>query len=115
MSRKKQKISGMHTHMLLWNLRAMENSAAYAPEQLRDEYIAKRDELAPQYRAELDKRGAEYPKTLDDADWEIALARALGFDEPQPRKVGRKDTASGKMMQLTEVWDAARRTYVIRQ
>lgn len=115
MARKKADLSKMHTHMLLWNLQALENSAVGAPEEIRDNHVARRDELAPQYRAELERRGVEYPKTLDDADWEIAMAKAMGLSEPRPRKVGRFDAKSGKHIQIVQVWDAEQRCYVVQQ
>jgi hypothetical protein len=112
-ARKLKKLTGMHTHQLLCNLRAMEKNAVNAPVESRASYAAGRDAWAPQYRAELESRGVKYPTTLDEADWEIALAKALGYAMPPPRKFGRY--VNGKIVELTQVWDPVARCYETRQ
>jgi hypothetical protein len=110
MANKELKLAAMHTHMLLWNLRAMENSARHAPVRVRAEYETTRDQQAPQYRAELAKRGVECPDPTDEGGWQIALAKALGHERPQPRKVGIS-APNGGFSEVVEVWSDERRQY----
>lgn len=79
-----KKAQKVHTHLLLWNLRALRNNVAYAPELYegyRQSFIENHDALAPIYEAELKARGITVPAGPEtDAnreEWETALAEAL--------------------------------------
>jgi len=112
---KKLKLTDMSTHQLLWNLKAVQNNAIHAPKSMRASCVSECNAVAPRYRTELERRGVKYPKTLDEADWEIALAQALGFSEPRPRKKGTYDRTTGAIGEVVQVWDAQQRRYVTQQ
>jgi len=107
----KSTVSKMSSAKLLGILRALRSNARHADRDLRPGYVAERDRLEPLYRTELDKRGVSYPKSLSEADWEIAIAKAMGFKRPQPQQVG-KYAKGGNLIEVTEVWSDKRKRYV---
>lgn len=112
---KRINVAKMTTHMLLWNLRSLENNAIHSPVTVRKSHIERCDEFAPLYRAELRSRKVEIPDLSDDGGWEIALAKALGFSMPHPRKTGRHDPVTKRFIETTQVWDPQQRAYVTQQ
>jgi hypothetical protein len=104
------KLKSVHTHMLLWNLLALENNALYSPLHSIPDAVKQRDWLRTLYRAELASRDVEVPEIGDEGGWEIAKAKALGFDRPQPQR-GQSATACG-WAAYTKVWSDEDREYV---
>ncbi len=70
------------THLLLWNLQALRNNAAYEPvESIRRKSKEVHDTWAPPMEAELKRRGIsvpEGPETSQNREqWEALLAAAV--------------------------------------